>query len=302
MNKVLCIVGPTGVGKTELSIELAKKFDGEIISGDSIQVYKELNVGSAKITEEEKSGVPHYLIDELELSDSYNVNNFQQKTRALIKDISNREKLPLIVGGTGLYIKAAIYDYEFPVTESRMEESNYNKLTNEEIYQKLKDIDPISAEKIHINNKKRMIRALQLAEKGIIKSEVVEKQKHEPVYDVYFLGLTMNREHLYERINTRVDQMVKYGLLEEIEGLNAKYRNLFDFRGIQGIGYKEWKEYFEGVKSEAEVIEEIKKHSRQFARRQYTWFNNQMPVHWFDIEEEDYKVKIIEDLEFWLKN
>ena len=301
-TKVICVVGPTAVGKTALGVKLAQKYNGEIISGDSIQIYKELDIGSAKVTEEEKQGIKHYLIDELELTDAYNVNDFQKKCRKLIEEISERNKLPIIVGGTGLYIKAATYDYYFPVQNKKddSDEEKYRKFTNSELMDLLKEADPRTAETIHVNNRKRLIRALQLTESGNRRSDILAEQEHSPIYDALMIGLTMSRERLYQRIEQRVDQMVASGLFEEIDNLYQKYPNLFEFRGIQGIGYKEWEEYYKELKKKEEVIEQIKIHSRQFARRQYTWFNNQMDVSWYDIEKDNYQEEIFRSVEDFL--
>ena len=300
-TKIICVVGPTAVGKTSLGVKLAQKYNGEIISGDSIQIYKELDIGSAKVTEEEKQGIKHYLIDELELTEAYNVNDFQTKCRKLIKEISENNKLPIIVGGTGLYIKAAVYDYYFPVYENNdTNEEKYQQFTNEELKKQLEEADPGTAENIHVNNRKRLIRALQLIETGNKRSEILKEQVHELIDDVLMIGLTMDRERLYSRIEQRVDIMIDNGLFEEIDNLYKKYPKLFEYRGIQGIGYKEWEDYYNQTKKKDEVIEQIKIHSRQFARRQYTWFNNQMNVTWFDIESENYEESIYRSVENFL--
>lgn len=300
MKKVLCIVGPTGVGKSDLGVNLAKQFHGEIISGDSIQVYRELNVGSAKVTEEEMQGIPHYLIDILDIDQEYNVNDFQKRARDCIEDISNRGKLPMIVGGTGLYVKATLYDYDFPETE-RLNEEEYASFSNEELMEELKALDAQSADEIHVNNRKRLLRALHLAKTGNKKSETVALQKHEPIYDAYIIGLTMPRDALYERINLRVDKMYQNGLKEEMDALVKKYPDFFTFRSSQGIGYREWEAYYINKEKDVpEVLDDIRKNSRHFARRQYTWFNHQMQVHWFDITDPDYPENVKKEIETWI--
>ena len=293
MNKVLVIVGPTAVGKTAFGIRCANTFNGEIISGDSIQIYKGLDIGSAKPDANELSQARHYLIDIKEADDNYSVKEFQELSRKYIDKISNEGKLPIIVGGTGLYIKASLYDYVF--FDEQEEDDQYEDLSNEEIYELLKQKDPAALEKIHINNRKRLVRALNIYEKhhkGI--SQIKSEQEHKPIYDALIIGLTMDRETLFERINMRVDRMINDGLLEEIKGLLAKGIS-FDDQSMQGIGYKEFRNYFEGTKSLEECIEDIKINSRHFAKRQYTFFKNQLDVKWFTDQEE-----AIREVEKWL--
>ena len=293
MNKVLVIVGPTAVGKTAFGIRCANTFNGEIISGDSIQIYKGLDIGSAKPDTNELSQARHYLIDIKEADDNYSVKEFQELSRKYIDKISNEGKLPIIVGGTGLYIKASLYDYVF--FDEQEEDNQYEDLSNEEIYELLKQKDPDALEKIHINNRKRLVRALNIYEKhhkGI--SQIKSEQEHKPIYDALIIGLTMDRETLFERINMRVDRMINDGLLEEIKGLLAEGIS-FDDQSMQGIGYKEFRNYFEGTKSLEECIEDIKINSRHFAKRQYTFFKNQLDVKWFTDQEE-----AIREVEKWL--
>ena len=300
MKKVLIIVGPTSVGKTAMSVELAKQLNGEIISGDSIQVYRKLDIGSAKVTKEEMQGIPHYLIDCLEIEDNYSVFEFQQQARKLIDCIWEKGKLPIVCGGTGLYIKSLIYDYEFQ-EQNEVDFSEYDSLTNDQLYARLQQKDPSSANAIHPNNRRRVMRSLWICEhQETSKSEMESKQNHELIYDAYVLGLTCERSILYNRINMRVDKMVENGLLDEIQEL-TKIENVFQYQGLRGIGYKEFEPYFKNETSLEECIEAVKKNSRNFAKRQYTWFNNQMDVHWFDIFEEGYKERIKEDLGKWLE-
>ncbi len=300
MKKVLIIVGPTGSGKTGLSIKLAKKFDGEIISGDSIQVYQGLNIGSAKITEAEMEGIRHYGIDILSSKDSYNVYDFQKSARKYIDEISDKNKLPMIVGGTGLYIKACIYDYVFKDEEIDLKKIvEYEKRGNEDLYNELLKVDKKSAEKIHLNNRKRVIRALLIHHSGNkSKSEMESTQKKELLYDAFIVGCTIDRKILYERINQRVADMVNAGLKDEIKAL-LNQEVTFNHHSMQGIGYKEWKEYFEGKISEEEVIGLIQKHTRNFAKRQYTWFNNQMKINWVDMQNEKEVEEMINKIEVW---
>lgn len=280
MEKVLAIVGPTAVGKTSLGIACAKEFNGEVISGDSIQVYKGLDIGSAKINEKEKQGIAHYLIDIKEADDFYSVKEFQEKGRELIEDISKRGKLPIIVGGTGLYIKALLYDYVF--YDEKEKDETFDELSNEEIYNILLKKDPECLNKIHVNNRKRLVRALNILKKhdlGI--SKIKNKQEHILLYDAKIIGLTKERTKLYGAIEERIDKMLDDGLLDEIQGLLDKGIT-FNSQSMQGIGYKEFEPYFNHEKSLEDCINEVKRNTKHFAKRQYTWFNNQMPVFWFD--------------------
>jgi tRNA dimethylallyltransferase len=296
--KVVVIVGPTAIGKSSLSIELAKRFNGEIINGDSIQVYKGLNIGSAKITEKEKQGIIHHLLDCKELTERYDVATFQKEAREKIKEISEKGKTVIVTGGTGLYIKALLYDYEFAKTAINVDENKYKDFTNEQLHKKLIEVDRKSAKEIHPNNRKRVIRALVMAESGIKKSDQEEKQAGIMVYDAKIIGLTMNRKKLKERINSRVDAMIAEGLLEETSHLFSKYP--LESQGFTGIGYKELIPYYLKKETLEKCIEKIKTHTRQFAKRQYTWFNNQMKVDWYNIEEEGYLGKIYQDVEDFL--
>lgn len=300
MKKVLIIVGPTGVGKTDLSIELAKRFNAEIISGDSVQIYKGLDIGSAKITEEEKQGIKHYGIDELSFLDNYSVYDFQKMSRFNIEEISKKNKLPMIVGGTGLYIKSCIYDYEFVMHEP-VEFLDMDDKTNEELYEELKKLDEFSAGKIHINNRKRIIRALTLCRLGTSKTENENNQQHKLIYDAFIVGCTVDRALLYERINNRVLKMIDSGLEQEIKGL-LENGLTFENQSMQAIGYKEWKDYFLNNISKEEVISLIQKNSRNFAKRQYTWFNNQMDVNWVNMLDKEEVNNIIDRIEKWIKD
>lgn len=281
-QKVLAIVGPTGIGKTSLSVQLAKQFNGEIISCDSMQVYRKMDVGTAKVTPEEMEGIPHYLIDVQDIDEDYNVKIFQEKCRASIDTIVKKGKFPILCGGTGLYLKAALYDYTFDEEEEDSEYTSYlQSLSNEELYEMLKKEDEKALEKIHPNNRQRLIRALQIAHTGQTKSAREESQKHEPLYDVYFLGLDMDRSLLHERINKRVDIMFENGLVKEVEALFSNPET-WNYNSFMGIGYKEFKAYFLKEKTIEEVKTQIQTNSRRYAKKQYTWFKNQMDVHWFE--------------------
>lgn len=302
MDKIIVLVGPTGSGKTSLSIELAKKFNGEIISGDAYQCYYEMSIGSAKIKEEEKQGIPHYLVDYLSYKDEYNVKVFQEKGREYIADILARGKTPIICGGTGLYIKALLYDYLFEDEQVDEEYLNFlNHKDNDELYKMLIEIDEKATATIHKNNRKRVIRALMMAHVGTSKSERLEKQEHKMLYDAYIIGLTMDREKLYERINQRVLTMMDEGLKEEIESL-VQSEDDFYLQSMRGIGYKEWLGYYKKEATIEETIALIQKNSRNFAKRQYTWFKNQMDVHWYDISKDEERSKIIVDVNHFMES
>ncbi len=270
---IMVIVGPTGVGKTKLSIELAKKYNAEIINADSMQVYKGLDIGTAKITEEEKENICHHLLDICNVNDIYTVYNYQKDARDKIDAILKKKKNVILVGGTGLYIKAVLYDYRFK------EEANlksYDELSNEQILEKIKkyNIEP----EIHINNRKRLVRLLNKYEQNLI----TEKANSEPLYPFIMLGLTTSRNVLYQKINDRVDNMIENGLLQEVENL---YNQKINSKAIQtGIGYKELYEYFDKKCTLEEAINKIKTNSRRYAKRQYTFFQNQFPnkIHWIE--------------------
>jgi tRNA dimethylallyltransferase len=297
-QKVLVLIGPTAVGKTKLSIELAKRLNGEIISGDSMQIYRGMDIGTAKITAEEMEGVPHYLIDIKDPNESFSVAEFQELVRAKIAEINERGKLPMIVGGTGLYIQSVIYDYQFseaPADEAlrtKLEE-RAKEIGNEALHEELSQIDPKSASQIHPNNIRRVIRALEIYYRtGKTMSETQKDQQPEALYQTALVGLSMDREKLYKRINLRVDLMVEQGLIEEVQKLYDQ--GLKDCQSIQAIGYKEIYEYLDGQISLDEAIENLKKNSRHYAKRQLTWFRNKMDVQWFDMTDTlDLEKKII---------
>ena len=275
MKDIIVIVGPTGVGKTKLSIELAKKLDAEIINGDSVAIYKKLDIGSAKPSITEREGIPHHLIDIKDVLDDYSVFEYQKDVRKKIEEITSRGKRIIIVGGTGLYIKSALYDYNFTEGTTYNE---YEDLTNEEILEKIKNSD-ISLDYIpEVNNRKRLVRLLNKIENN----EVITNNKDKLLYPIKVIGLTTSRDYLYERINKRVDIMLKNGLLEEIESLKGKYHNSRILNS--GIGYKEFYDYLFNNKTLDEVVEDIKRDSRRFAKRQYTFFNHQFNTTWFDVD------------------
>ena len=299
MDKVIVIVGPTAIGKSSLSIEIAKRFNGEIINGDSIQVYKELNIGSAKIKPEEKQSIQHYLLDYLNIDEKYNVARFQKDARRAIDEIIRKGKNPIVVGGTGLYIKALIYDYCF-AEQKEIDENKYDEYSNQQLYEMLQQRDYQSSIKIHPNNRKRIIRALLIADSGQTKTQQEENQMHQMIYDTLLLGLTVDRDILKKRIDKRVDMMIDEGLVNEVNYLFSNYP--IESHCFQAIGYKELIPYYLKKKELSLCIDEIKTHTKQFAKRQYTWFKNQMEVNWFDILDKQYPENVFEVIERFLKN
>ena len=276
---VIVILGPTAVGKTKMSVELAKLLNGEIINVDSTQIYKNLDIATAKIKEEEKENIPHHLFDIKDITEDYTVYDYQKDCRNKIDEILKKNKTPILVGGTGLYIKAALYDYKFNDEVS----NQFEDLTNEEIYNKLKELDKNID--IHINNRKRLVRALNYCLNNNLKFS--EKEKTDKLlYETVFIGLTTERNILYDRINKRVDVMVKDGLLEEAKKIYDS--NVRTKAVMTPIGYKELFPYFENKKSLEECLELIKRNSRKYAKRQYTWFNNQMKVNWFSVDFDNF--------------
>ena len=287
MQDIIVIVGPTGIGKTKLSIELAKKLDAEVINGDSVSIYKDLDIGSAKPTLEEREGIPHHLIDIRDVEEDYTVFDYQKDVRQKIEEITSRNKRVIIVGGTGLYIKAGLYNYTF--TEGTTY-NQYEDMTNQEILDRIKKFKV--AETPDVNNRKRLVRLLNKVENN----EDLSKNKDELLYNIKTIGLTTPREILYERINKRVDIMINNGLLEEINSLKDRYPNSRILNS--GIGYKEFYDYLYNDKSLETVIEEIKQNSRRFAKRQYTFFKHQFDTTWFEVDLNNFDKTINEVLDF----
>ena len=284
---VIVIVGPTGVGKTKLSIELAKKLNGEIINADSTQIYKSLDIATAKIKPNEMEGIKHHLIDIKNIDEDYTVYDFQRDCRLKIDEITKKNKTPIIVGGTGLYIKAALYDYKFNIEEKI---NTYENLSNEELYNELIKID--SKTDIHPNNRKRIVRALNYYNNT--NEPLSSKIKtNKLLYDAIFIGLTTDRTTLYDRINKRTDEMVKNGLI--LEAKKIYDTNIRSKAVMTPIGYKELFRYFDNEITLDDSIELIKQRSRKYAKRQYTWFNNQMNINWFNV---DFNNTINEVLDF----
>lgn len=286
-QKLLVIIGPTAVGKTKLSVAMAKRFNGEIISGDSMQIYRGMDIGTAKIRKDEMEGIPHHLIDIKEPNESFSVAEFQQLVREEIAEIAGRGKLPIIAGGTGLYIQSVIYDYRFSDVSGdeklRQElEQRAKKIGHEALHQELRKVDPISAATIHPNNVRRVIRALEIYyQAGKPRNEFENIGPADIPYNAAVVGLTMDREQLYQRINARVDSMMEEGLLEEVKQLYQL--GLRNCQSIQAIGYKEIYQYLDGEISLETAVEKLKQNSRRYAKRQLTWFRNKMEVKWFDL-------------------
>lgn len=295
--KVLAVVGPTAVGKSTAAVQLARRFSGEIINGDSVAVYRRLDIGSAKIPPDQRQGIPHHLLDYVEPDEPYDVRRFQQDGRAAIARIAEDHHLPIVAGGTGLYVKALLYDYEFPEEDQRG--ATEDPRSTEELVAELKRVDPASAEKIHPHNRRRILRALQIASGGTTKSQREAGQSHQPQYDTLILGLTCPREELKRRIDARVDQMMADGLAAEVEQLSRQVG--WQAHSLQAIGYKEFQDYFAGRQTLEETVELIKIHTRQFAKRQYTWWRHQMTVSWYDITEADHFPRMTEAVEQWLR-
>ena len=298
-KKILVIGGPTAVGKTELSIELAKRLNGEIISADSMQIYKYMDIGSAKVSKGEMNGVVHHLIDVVDPSINFSVVDYKEQGEKAIKEIISRGKLPIIVGGTGLYINSLTCNMNFTKAEKDEEyRKDLDKLANEHgnnyIHEMLKDIDPISYKEIHANNRKRVIRALEVYKLTgkPFSSYNAGEDFYKSEYDVHYYVLTMDREKLYERINLRVDIMMEKGLLEECIKLKEMgYTS--SMQSMQGIGYKEILYYLEGDVKLQEAINMIKQGSRNYAKRQLTWFRRDPRVTFLDKDKLSY-VEILE--------
>ncbi|WP_373370778.1 tRNA (adenosine(37)-N6)-dimethylallyltransferase MiaA [Lederbergia panacisoli] len=299
MQKLIVIVGPTAVGKTKLSIEVAKRFNGEIISGDSMQVYRGMDVGTAKITADEMEGIPHHFINIKEPDETFSVAEFQTLVRQKITEIADRHAIPIIVGGTGLYIQSVLYDYQFSESASEHPRLDLLDKNHLELYKQLESIDPESAKKIHPNNVRRVIRALEIYENtGKTMTEMQSEQQKSYFYDTALIGLTMERDLLYSRINKRVDIMLKAGLLNEVESLyNGGISR--DAQSVKAIGYKEIYDFLDGNIPFEDAIVQLKKNSRNYAKRQLTWFRNKMDVTWFDMtEEREHLKKTTEIIDF----
>ena len=297
--KVIVLCGPTASGKTSLSIELAKRINGEIISCDSMQIYKDMDIGTAKPTEQEKQGIKHYLLDFLSPEVRYSVADYKKDAEKAIEEILKKRKVPIIVGGTGLYINSLIYNIEYK--DSKIDIDYRNKLEKmvvekglENLYEMAQKIDPEAMKNISHNDKKRIIRVLEIYnETGKTKTELeIESRKNEPKYNYIVFALDMDRDKLYERINKRVDIMLKNGLIHEVEKLINTYKIMPT--AMQGLGYKEVVEYLKGNCTEEEMVEKIKMETRRYAKRQLTWFRKNKETIWLNgLEEADKNINTI---------
>ncbi|MBR3134060.1 MAG: tRNA (adenosine(37)-N6)-dimethylallyltransferase MiaA [Clostridia bacterium] len=292
--KIIVICGPTASGKTKLGIEVAKKIDGEIISCDSMQIYKEMDIGTAKPTKEEQEQVVHHLIDFVDPNYRYSVADFKQNATEIIKDILKRGKTPILVGGTGLYINSLIYNIEFKEEKTDLEyREKMEKYNNEELYIKAKKVDEEATSKISINDRKRLIRILEIYHTtGKTKTQLEKESRKKLEYDYRVFVLNMDREELYKRINFRVDYMIEQGLIDEVKRINSKY-NSFP-TAMQGLGYKEVAEYLNNEISKEDMIEKIKQETRRYAKRQLTWFRKYKQAVWLDANNNDNDEIIIE--------
>ncbi|MFX3616736.1 MAG: tRNA (adenosine(37)-N6)-dimethylallyltransferase MiaA [Sporolactobacillus sp.] len=296
-GKVIAIVGPTAVGKSRMGVFLARALGGEVINGDASQIYRGMAIGTAKITSEEAEGVPHHLLDLREPDQAYTAADYQKDARQILRQLIDEKKIPILIGGTGFYLKAALYDYQFSAIEANPQfRKQLEKLVCDHghaiLYERLKQVDPVAAERIHPHNQVRIIRALEVChETGRPFSEQQRRVPERSLYNAIVIGLTMDRSLLYQRIDRRVEQMMARGLLEEVRGLYD--RGLAGSQALQAIGYKEFFPYFEGRESLEEAVSQLKKNSRHYAKRQFTWFRGQMAVHWVDMGsgEEDFASK-----------
>ena len=286
--KILCVVGPTASGKTDYAVELALKCGGEVVSCDSMQIYKHMDIGTAKPTADEMKGVKHHMIDIIEPNESFSVARFSEMARECIDDILLRGKMPVLCGGTGLYFDSTINNINFIQMDTDEEyrkylESAAKEFGNEYVYKILKRVDEESAESIHPNNLKRVIRALEIYKTtGKKKSELDKEQLSEPLYEPEITGLMRDREVLYDRINQRVDIMMEKGLVEEVSEL-IKMGIDTEATSMQAIGYKEIIEYLDGKTSLSDAVDKIKRESRRYAKRQLTWFKRNEKIHWINI-------------------
>lgn len=304
MNKIplLVIVGPTAAGKTDLAIQAAKALGGEIVSADSMQIYRYMNIGTAKPTLEERQGIPHHMIDIVDPDEEFNAALFQRGANAVIREIAGRGKLPILAGGTGLYVNSILYPMNFTDAVEDPEYRSYlNGLLgtrgNRYLHSLLEEVDPVTAARLHPNDSRRIIRAMEVYH--VTGKTMMEYQQDfrnlEPVYDLMLYGLTMDRQRLYERINLRVDIMLDAGLVEEVRGL-LEMGYTKDLVSMQGLGYKEIIPYLEGRASLEEATEILKMETRRFAKRQMTWFRRESRIHWLDTDQFNSR----QDLCIWL--
>ena len=299
-DKLIILAGPTASGKTSVSIDLAKRIGGEIISADSMQVYRGMDVGTAKIKADEMQGVKHYLINVLDPTEDFNIVKFQNMVKYSIEEIKRNGHIPILVGGTGFYIQSVIYDIDFDTQDDNGDirkalEEEYDKMGADFMYEKLKKIDSVSAENIHKNNKKRIIRAIEyfLINNALISAHNESQRKKDSPYDFRFFVLNPPRDILYDRINQRVDKMVEEGLVEEVKSLKNAGLSIENI-SMQGIGYKEILEYLDGEITLDEAIDNIKQNTRHMAKRQVTWFKREKDVIYINPFEFENNEKIVD--------
>lgn len=306
MRKIIVVAGPTAVGKTKYAIEAAKAFNGEVVSCDSMQLYKYMDIGSAKPTPEELSQVPHHLVDLIDPADAFSVAEYQKLAREAIEDIFARGKVPVIAGGTGLYLNSILYDMDFSNAKQdqnlrlQLEKEAY-EFGPEYLHNKLRELDSEAASRIHPNNIKKVVRAIEGALSGDNIKDFKECNTKVKDFERILIGLTRDREELYDRINLRVDLLVEQGLFDEVKGLLDKGLTESDI-SMKGIGYKEIIGYFNGKYTEEEAIDLIKKNTRHLAKRQITWFKRYDDIHWIDISQYQNDEEAIEGMLEWLKS
>ncbi|MDW7673657.1 MAG: tRNA (adenosine(37)-N6)-dimethylallyltransferase MiaA [Bacillota bacterium] len=306
-TKVIVIVGPTGVGKSKTAVELALRLNGEIISADSMQIYKGLDIGTAKITQQETKGIPHHLIDIVEPDEQFSVADFQRLAIGTIREIEARNKRPILVGGTGLYVSALIDPYKFqelPVNEERREELHQLAQTkgNNFVHNLLQNIDPQLAEKLHPNDIRRVIRGIEYFEatgEKISQNNFEIKKDKNTEFDPIMIGLTMDRQSLYQRIEQRIDKMIEQGLVEEVRKLVEAGYNL-ELVSLQGLGYKEIIGYLKQDYSLAEAIRLLKRNTRRFAKRQFTWFKRDERIKWYEVKPSQNEDEIVQEIYYFI--
>ena len=305
-REIIVVAGPTAVGKTKYAIEAALACNGEVVSCDSMQLYKYMDIGSAKPTPEEQAQVKHYLVDQIDPAEAFSVAEYQKLAKEAIEEIFNKGKTPVIAGGTGLYLNSLLYEMDFGAAPQDSElrsqlEEEAEKYGPEYIHNKLKEADPIAAERIHPNNVKKVVRALEGALSGNPIADFSNVQQKCGDYEAVLIGLTRDRAELYGRINLRVDLLVEQGLFDEVEGLLQRGLTESDI-SMKGIGYKEIIGYFNGQYSREEAIDLIKKNTRHLAKRQLTWFRRYEEMKWLDISKFKSDEEAIEEMITWLKN
>ena len=303
---IIVVAGPTAVGKTKFAIAIAKAFDGEIVSCDSMQLYKYMDIGSAKPTKEERAQVPHYLVDLIDPKEEFSVARYQKLAKAAMEEIFAKGKIPVIAGGTGLYLNSILYEMDFSEAPKQSElrenlEKEAELFGPAYLYQKLEALDPDAAKRIHPHNVKKVIRALEGASTGHKISDFRNCKEKCKNYHAILIGLTRNRDELYDRINRRVDLLVEEGLFDEVEELLERGLTEEDI-SMKGIGYKEIIGFFDGIYTEEEAIDLIKKNSRHLAKRQLTWFRRYEDMKWFNLSQYRNDEIAAEDIIRWLKN